>query len=54
MIWDKRDLDLGLRDKLAAVIAEIISGAAGAIPDQSDYDLADSLRIRIEQEVSLW
>jgi hypothetical protein len=45
--WNKRDLDLGLRDNLAGIIASIISGAENAAPTQEDYALADDLRNQI-------
>lgn len=47
-MWDQRDFELNLRERLAQIVAEIISGAEGAIPEQFDYEIADSLRNDIE------
>jgi hypothetical protein len=47
VIWDSRDLELGLRDKLAQVIAAITSGIPDAIPESDDYELADNFRSQL-------
>lgn len=49
--WDSRDLELGVRDRLAEVVAMIVSGTPGAIPEQSDYDIADAVRVDIERAI---
>lgn len=47
-MWDERDIELGLRDKLASVVASILSGVSDATPVDPDYDLADTFRVEIE------
>lgn len=47
--WDDRDIELELRDRMASLVAEIVSGSEGAIPEQFDYDMADHLRLEIER-----
>lgn len=50
-MWDDRDLELGLRDKMAKVIAGIACGVDDAVPNFEDYALADALRDLIEKEI---
>lgn len=50
-MWDDRDIELGLREKMAQIVAEIVSGSEGAIPEQFDYEVADRLREMIESAV---
>jgi len=50
-MWDERDFELSLRSKMAHIVAEIVSGSEGAIPEQADYALADALRVLIEKEM---
>lgn len=46
--WNDRDMELNLRDRLACIVAEKISGTKDAIPEQDDYDMADKLAAMIE------
>ena len=48
--WDERDLELGLRDQMAKLIASIVSGVPDAEPEQADFDLADAIRDLIHKE----
>lgn len=49
--WDERDIEYDLRSKMAALVAQIVSGIPGAIPEDEDYDLADVLRSTIEKSL---
>lgn len=42
-MWDQRDIELNLREKLAQLIASKISGLPFADPIPEDYSLADAL-----------
>ena len=48
--WDERDLELGLRDQMAKLIASIVSGVPDAEPEQEDFDLADAIRELFHKE----
>lgn len=48
VVWDDRDNELGLRDKLAQLIAEVVSGVADVQPESVDYARADKLRRYLE------
>jgi hypothetical protein len=50
-MWDDRDLELGLRDKLAAIVAEKTSGSEGAIPEDIDYVIADKCAELMTKEI---
>lgn len=49
--WDSRDLELGVRDRLAEVVAMIVSGLPRAVPEQDDYLIADAVRVDIERAI---
>lgn len=40
-LWDPRDQELNLREKLAQLIAIKTSGVPDALPEKQDYELAD-------------
>lgn len=50
-IWDERDIELGLRERMATVIAQVVSGLPGAVPSSDDYGMADEFRRRIEEHL---
>lgn len=49
--WDRRDNELGLREKMAQLVSTIVSGLEDAVPEQRDFDLADHIRDEIEKWV---
>ena len=53
-MWDDRDLELGLRDKMAQIIAVIVCGMPTALPELNDYALADAVRDMIESSSRSW
>lgn len=50
-MWDDRDKELNLRDRMASLIAIIVSGVEPAEPEPSDYALADTFRVFIEENM---
>lgn len=46
-MWDDRDNELNLRDRMATLIAIIVSGIEEAEPEPVDYEMADTFRIFI-------
>lgn len=52
-VWDDRDLELGLRDKMTKIIASKISGVPydEVTPEPEDYITADELAGVIENMV---
>jgi hypothetical protein len=51
-MYDDRDVELGVRDRLAEIVALIVSGTPGALPEQDDYNVADHLRAEVERLVN--
>ena len=52
-LWDKRDLEFGLRDQLAHLVARIVAGVDDVTPADIDYAIADKIRRLIETEAQI-
>jgi hypothetical protein len=42
-LWDTRDEELSIRDRMAHLIAEYVSGVEGAVPNERDYEITDKI-----------
>lgn len=50
-MWDERDIELNIRNRLASLIAETQSGVPGAEPTLEDYASADLLKRTLDEEL---
>lgn len=50
-LWDQTDIQFGLRDQLAHLVARIVAGVDGVTPADVDYIIADRLREKINTDI---
>jgi len=46
--WDERDTQLNTRERLAQIVAEVVSGVENAEPTEMDFELTDKVRDQLE------